>query len=141
MTTIHRSLRSSHQDREAGETLAEVLVAVVILAIAITVLVGGLLEGAMSSDRHRKAATADTIVRSYAESLQAAVSQSNPPSSWCSSAQSFTYPATPAGYTVGQQADPCPAGPTVPKFITVTITASSKDGRDTETLKDVVRKP
>jgi type II secretory pathway pseudopilin PulG len=127
------------------------LVAVVILSIAITALVGGLLTGVLSSEQHRRAATADTVVRSYAESLQVAVSQ-RPQSTWCSSTPYTVVYTKPSGYNVSQTPGPCPAGPPAPQFQAVTITAfptgtATTDGNGqklytaAETLTVVVRQP
>ena len=151
MAVARRFVGRSNSDGEAGETLAEVLVAVVILSIAITALVGGLLTGVLSSEQHRRAATADTVVRSYAESLQVAVSQ-RPQSAWCSSTPYAVGYTPPAGYSLSQTPGQCPAGPAAPQFQRVTITASPTNTATTdpngqklytaaETLTVVVRQP
>jgi hypothetical protein len=55
---------------EAGETLAELLVAIAILGVAVVAIVGGLANGILASSVHRQHATADTKVRSTAECLR-----------------------------------------------------------------------
>ncbi|HEX4492836.1 MAG TPA: prepilin-type N-terminal cleavage/methylation domain-containing protein [Acidimicrobiia bacterium] len=57
---------------ERGFTLSEVLIAVVILGVAITALLGSLSSVLYTSRAHRNLATADSGVRAYAEQLQAA---------------------------------------------------------------------
>ena len=55
---------------EAGETLAELLVTISILGLAVVVLVGALGTTIMASTSHREHSTADTIARSIAETLK-----------------------------------------------------------------------
>jgi type II secretory pathway pseudopilin PulG len=62
----HRSRGHS----EAGETLAELLVALAILGIAIVVIVGGLGNAIFASNVHRNYATAGTVARNAAETLK-----------------------------------------------------------------------
>jgi type II secretory pathway pseudopilin PulG len=54
---------------ETGETLVEVLVAVVILGLAGVALMAGLGLSAKASDLHRKETTSGAYVRSYAEAI------------------------------------------------------------------------
>lgn len=56
--------------REAGETLAELLVTISIIGLAIVVLVGALGTAIMASTSHREHSTADTIARRIAETLK-----------------------------------------------------------------------
>jgi Tfp pilus assembly protein PilV len=62
--------------REAGESLLELLVAVVILGVAVVAIVGGLGVSVLMSDVHRKQTDAGAAARSYAEALQAGVAAS-----------------------------------------------------------------
>jgi len=55
---------------EAGESLAELLVAIAIIGLAVTVLVTGLATSLSASSGHRQHASADTIARSVAETLK-----------------------------------------------------------------------
>jgi len=55
---------------QAGETLAELLVAVAILGIAVVAIVGGLTNAILASSVHRNNATADTVARNAAEALK-----------------------------------------------------------------------
>src|SRR5262249_31396811 len=55
---------------EAGETLAEVLVTIAILGLAVTVIVGALGAALKASAVHRNHAPADTVARGSAETLK-----------------------------------------------------------------------
>jgi prepilin-type N-terminal cleavage/methylation domain-containing protein len=107
---------------DAGVTLVEILFAIVIIGVAVSALFAGLGTGALSSKSHRDLATADTVLRSYAEAAKAAVR-----SSCTSSGGSYTIAYTPpSGYTVnslGSQS--CPAVTTVQQLhLTVTVASS-----------------
>ena len=62
--------RSPGVDPQRGSTLAEVLVAIVILSIAGVAIVSGMASASLASDTHRKEVTADTVVRSYANVIK-----------------------------------------------------------------------
>ena len=88
--------------RDCGESLLELLVAVVIMGIAVVAIVGGLFSGVLMSDIHRKQTTAGSTLRDYAEAVEAAVAAS--PSTYTACATTATYASpsgfsTPAGYT------------------------------------------
>jgi prepilin-type N-terminal cleavage/methylation domain-containing protein len=58
---------------DRGETLIEVLVAVMIMGVGVVVLLGGLGTSIRMSALHRHQASATTYLRAYAEAVQAAV--------------------------------------------------------------------
>jgi type II secretory pathway pseudopilin PulG len=143
---------------DRGETLVELLVALVILGIAVVAIVGGLASSVLISDVHRKQAQAGVIVRDYAEALQAAVTASQlnyaacpaapgyAPSAAALSATGFTVPS---GYTAAASVQywdgsstfgSCPAGGDT-GLQRVTLTVSSDDGRARQALEVVLRKP
>jgi hypothetical protein len=62
--------RSRSSRGEAGETLAELLVTISILGLAVVVLVGALGTAITASTSHRALSTADTLARSIAETLK-----------------------------------------------------------------------
>jgi Tfp pilus assembly protein FimT len=64
------STRSRPHSGERGETLAELLVTISIMSIAIIVIVGALADGILASNVHRNHATADAAVRSVAECVK-----------------------------------------------------------------------
>ncbi len=120
---------------EAGSTLIEVLIALVITSSAIIVLVGGMSALFSSSIQNRQSTNAGVVARNYAEALEVAVLQAG---AWCSPTYSVTS-SRPPGYTVSASYGPCPADdPTTPQFQTVTISATAPNGA-VETLRTVVR--
>jgi hypothetical protein len=100
-------MKSAAARPEAGDTLVEVLIAVVIIALTAASLLGALATTLTSSGEHRSLANIDTILRSYAEDAKYAIELSSTP--WFSpcaavvtSPQSLT---TYNGHTI-----PAPAG-------------------------------
>src|SRR5689334_10980602 len=55
---------------ERGETLAEIVVTVAIVGLAVVALVGALATGIAASAGHRQRSSADTVARSVAEALK-----------------------------------------------------------------------
>jgi prepilin-type N-terminal cleavage/methylation domain-containing protein len=118
---------------EAGMTLVEVLVALVILTTGVAGLTAGLGTLAVGSSRHRSAATADTIVRQQAEAIKLQV-QNAPANSWCVASGTSTV----SGYSVQVS----PQGTCVSATSTVQqikLTASATRGQ--AQLFVTVRKP
>jgi len=70
----HQVTRSSRTKgcirSEAGDTLIEVLVAVVVLAFCVVGLLGALTTSITSSSEHRSLASDDTVLRSFAEAAK-----------------------------------------------------------------------
>jgi len=142
---------------DRGETLLELVIALVILGIAVVAIVGGLASSVLISDVHRRQAQTGVIARDYAEALQAAITadQANyvacagpasyAPSAAAVAATGFTVPS---GYTAtasvrywdGSTFGSCPAGGDS-GLQRVTLTVSSDDGRARQSLVVLVRKP
>jgi prepilin-type N-terminal cleavage/methylation domain-containing protein len=156
MTTVTTTDRS-----EAGMTLVEILVAVAILGIAVVGIVSGLGTASLASDRHRKQATADTVVKSYAEAINQKVGAIGyvscttagtqiPLASYAPSNLNSGFSA-PTGYsasvtsirywntTAGAFQPTCPGPDNGAQLLT--LSSQSSDGRDTEIVEVVVRKP
>lgn len=76
---------------ETGLTLIELLVTIVILATAVVVIAGGMATAALVSGQQREHATAETLLRRFAEDLQS----ENPTYVQCAGAG--TYVAAPVG--------------------------------------------
>lgn len=53
--------------RESGETLIELLIAVVVIGIAGVGLISGLTTGVIGSDTHRRLSSGETVLRAYGE--------------------------------------------------------------------------
>src|SRR4051812_14134644 len=75
---------------DSGETLIEVLVAIVILGIAAVAILGGLQLSVAASDIHRKQTTGGAYARSYAEAVERYVAAD--PSNYrpCATANAYT---------------------------------------------------
>lgn len=146
-------------------TLVEVLVALTILGIAVISIVGSLGNASKASDQHRKQATADTVIKSFAEAIKQKVSigayvlcPSVPstytaPSAGAPAVSTYFRPiagwTAPTGYSVGVTSvkfwngtsfsTTCPGTDGGAQLLS--LSAWSSDLRDTEKLEIVVRKP
>lgn len=123
---------------ERGETLIELLVAVVIMGIGVVAIVGGLAVSIHVSDVHRKQATAGTAARGYAEAIEGWVAAGNFPACGDDGAYAaVSVPGFPSGYTKSV-ASACPSGGGLRRL---TVTVSSSDSRAVEHVVVVVRRP
>ena len=146
----------THRRDERGETLVEVLVALVILGIAGVAILGGLQLSVKTSDIHRKQTTGGAYSRSYAEAIERYVASA--PGNYVACAATNAYaPATvgfggelPVGFTgtqtAAQRVSPnggpagsCSGNDTGVQQVTITI--SSNDGRAVEELAVLLRRP
>ena len=151
-----RRVGSSRRRDDRGETLIELVVAVVILSTAVIALMGGLATGIRVSDIHRKQANAGSYVRAFAEAVESKVAESSTGYTACTGATTpaALYEATfanPAGYerhvtgvaywnSATSTFVPCPAaGDTGVQRVSLQV--RSADGRASETLDVVIRKP
>lgn len=147
--------RAGERTGEAGVSLIEAILAVFILGSAIVALIGGLGTSLIASDAQRKNVTADAVVRSWAEKLQAAP--------WVSCATKATSAYSAA--TLGVTAPPKYAAPTIASIDywqgnspatygascvsggptdtaqRITLVELSSDGRGGQRLQIVKRKP
>lgn len=108
---------------EEGETLVEVLVAVVLMGVAFVTVLGGIGTAIISSVTQAKVTTADSVIRSAAEQVV-----DDP---YVSCARDYRTPTTPAGYTVsvkveywdgvGAFGEPCPTADTGVQKVTLTV--------------------
>jgi type II secretory pathway pseudopilin PulG len=153
---------------DRGETLLELLIALTILGVAVVAVVGGLSAAIMLSDVHRKQATAGVAVRDYAEAVETAIVTSRVTADGhvttdgyvaCGGAENpaavYASPtgfAAPTGFTRSAVAGSlrywngtawqatCPGtGDTGLQRLTLQV--ASNDGRATERLDVVIRKP
>jgi Tfp pilus assembly protein PilV len=83
------------EDGDTGETLIELLVAIVILGIAVVAILGGIVVVVESSSMHRRQAQAQNGLRVWAEQISAATYSD------CATAGSFSLPSPslPNGFT------------------------------------------
>ncbi|MFE5862816.1 prepilin-type N-terminal cleavage/methylation domain-containing protein [Streptomyces virginiae] len=126
---------------EEGETLVEVLVAVVLIGVAFVAVLGGLGTAVISSVTQQKVTGADSVVRSAAEKII-----STP---YVSCADGYATPTPPAGYTVtveieywdgvGAFGRPCPTTDTGVQKITLTVHSTGPHPAGDATLEVVKR--
>jgi len=128
---------------DRGESLLELLVAVTIMGIAVTAIVGGIGVSVLMSDIHRKQATSGTVVRDYGEAIMAGgyVPCANPasypaaagsiPSGYSASVSSLKY------WTGSAWSNSCGTDKGLQQL---TVQVASTDGRASERLVVVVRK-
>lgn len=86
-------------DSEAGFSLAEILITIVIVAVTFTAILGGLMTSITVSALHRKQPTADTLARDAAEWVKD--SRKNPYVN-CAGTGTYTFTGLtiPSGYAV-----------------------------------------
>ncbi len=143
---------------QAGETLIELLLAIAIIMIAVTAVLGALVTSVSASGQHRSLAAIDTLLKSYAESAKYQIElQSGPRYQDCATASTYaslawTYPpGYTSGYSVGvtnvepwdvtsKQFDTAHSGACTNGLQRLTIVATGPTGA-TDTLQIVVRNP
>jgi type II secretory pathway pseudopilin PulG len=118
---------------EAGETLVEIVLTIVLIGLTVGALLAGIGTAAAASKQHRDLATADTVMRSYAEATKQAVRTQCTATSG-SYAVSYT---PPTGYTVSGAGTTCPATTTTQSLALV---VREPDGNTTR-MTIVVRTP
>lgn len=126
---------------EAGTTLVEVLITVMILGVAFVAFLGGMGTSIMSSDLHRRQAEGETLVRRYAEFVKAQPYASGCPASYSSAGFTpvpprFTVLAPTVAYRDTSGGSAC----SVTSSHIVTVAVESTDGRVTESVQ-VVKRP
>lgn len=134
---------------ERGETLVEVLLAVAIMGIAAVAIMAGLTTSVLMSDIHRKQATAGAVVREFAEAVQHSVADGNYVA--CASTTSYSSPSgftVPSGYAKSVLSIRYWNGSTWQSSCSsdsglqrLEMQIASSDGRATEKVMVVVRKP
>lgn len=134
-------------DGDAGETLVELLVAVVIVGIAVVGLLAGLLVTLDASTLHREQALSQNAARAWAEQVSASTYTD------CATPASFAppSPALPSGYTAtvtavqywtGTSFASSCSGDTGIQRVTLRIAATNSPSPTvTQSLDVVVRKP
>jgi prepilin-type N-terminal cleavage/methylation domain-containing protein len=139
------------REGERGDTLIELLVAVVVMGIAVVAVSGGIAVSVRMSDIHRKQAQAGAYIRDFAEAVENAVQASPTAYVACAAAGTYDsyYTVPSAAFTV---AAPTPVrywdGSTFGTTCTtdsgvqqLSLRIDSADNRVSETLVVVIRKP
>jgi len=67
---------------EAGDTLVEILVAIVIIALTVTALLGALVTAITSSTTEQSLSTVDSVLNSFAQSAQYEIQQLSSLPNW-----------------------------------------------------------
>lgn len=143
---------------EAGESLAELVVAIAIIGLAVAALVAALATSISASSGHRQHASADTIARSVAESLKDRTVALDPNGSYSASTytstlsnddvNNFTISVGVKCLNSANESDnsivaskfgTCNASTTGVQLITVTVTAKAGKG-ETDTVTIVKRR-
>jgi hypothetical protein len=83
---------------EAGESLAELMVTISILSIAVITIVSAMAAGILLSSRHREQSTANTVLVSAAESIKGQDYDTSCPATAYNPTSGVTVPS---GYSVG----------------------------------------
>ena len=133
----------TRQRSESGETLLEIIMALVIIGLVISAYFATYSTSALGSASQRDLVTADGLLRRYAESIKAGIRHDCAPT-----APAFTTPSTyttttslPANFFSPVVSPPtldCPSAVNAPT--TVTITVQTPHGL-TRSLKIEVRSP
>jgi prepilin-type N-terminal cleavage/methylation domain-containing protein len=140
---------SRAQRDESGLTLVECLVTVVIMGLAFVALLGGLGTSIFASDVHRKQATAETVLRSFAEHVKTeayvpCAGSSTYGGSFSTSATGYSPSVTAVAWwnaTSGAfDATACTTA-TDPGLQRLTLQVRSSDERATESVQIAKRKP
>ena len=135
-------------DSERGETLLELMLALAIMGIALVAVVGGLATSILMSDIHRKQATAGEYVRSFAESIETTVAGTptgysatcSPTYGGFSVPPGFNAQVVRVTYWTGSAfSGTCPAPDKGMQKVSLRVW--STDGRASETLDVIIRKP
>jgi type II secretory pathway pseudopilin PulG len=124
---------------ENGVTLLEICFALVIIGLVVSAFMATLISSTRASVQHRQLVTADTVLRSYAETVKSQVRQS------CGAgASTWSAPfSAPSGFSVNALANqPCPptTGAISGQVLTVTLVATEPSGV-TQQLALGVRSP
>ena len=97
------------RDPDAGDTLVEVLLALLIISLCVVALMTGLVTSISGSATHRSLSSIDTVLKSYAETITSQVELQTTPAplfTQCAQVTSTTYNgsavayAPPAGFSV-----------------------------------------
>jgi Tfp pilus assembly protein PilV len=139
--------RTGPTTRDRGESLIELLVAVLIIGTAVVAVVGGLGTAIMMSDLHRKQAGVAEHMKIYAADIESAVAASSTQYADCAmpmypnySSAGYTGTVTQVRYWNGS-AFVTSCAPGDPGVQRLTLHVSSPDGRVDQTMDLIIRRP
>src|SRR3954469_14081973 len=119
---------------EAGDSLIEIVFALVIIGAVIGAFVASFSTGATASSAHRNNVTADVVLRNYAEATKTAASSTCTPDA----PLTITYPQSlPAGFSISSPPVKCPQKNSVTE---VNLSVSEPNGQ-TRSMSVEVRTP
>ncbi len=99
---------------DAGESLVEIVMSLVLLSLVVSALMAGLATAARATRFQRNLVKVDTVMRSFAEATKYAVRDQCGNTSTPGYLMSFVPYVPPAGYTIAPTGGPCPAVPPSP---------------------------
>ena len=106
--------------RDAGETLIEVLLTIVLVGMTVTALLASLATAGNAGNAHRNAVRADAVMRNYAEATKSAVQ-----SCVAGGVYAVVYPPPlPTGFAVSGAGTTCPPV-LAPLLVTLRVTGPS----------------
>jgi prepilin-type N-terminal cleavage/methylation domain-containing protein len=131
--TARRQIKATH---DSGFSLIEVIVTVAILATCVVALVTGIMAALSGTRQETTQATANTILRNYAQSIRAQMLNSC--TGMGGSYSTSLSPALPAGYSVSppvgtSEACPLSKAPT-PTQLPLTVIGSSGGASDSDVV-------
>lgn len=133
---------------EAGETLVEILVAVVIMGTAVVAIMGGFTTSILGSVLHRSHARIQTVLREHAEVIEsggypASCASPTPTPAATTESDGFTSNVTGVQFWNGDNPatfGSCSSGTLANGVAKVSLKAASSDGKVSESLDVFVRK-
>ena len=136
----------THRDDERGDTLIEILLAIVLIGLMMGALYASITMGATGSASQKNLATADSLLRNYAETAKTTVKAA------CASGSTFsvTAPAAPwdpnggpstVSSTPSLSGQNCPSKTALPGVVLVQLSVSVPHVAQPRTLQIALRSP
>jgi prepilin-type N-terminal cleavage/methylation domain-containing protein len=136
----------TYRDNERGDTLIEILIAIVLIGLMMGALYGSITLGATGSNNQKNLATADGLLRNYAESAKTTVKAA------CASGNNFTVTAPTAPWdapsgpssvssTPNLSTQNCPSKTSAPGVLLVQLSVTVPHVSQPKTLQIALRSP
>ncbi len=110
---------------EAGDTLIEVLIAIVIIALTVTALLGGLVTAITSSSTQQSLSTVDSVLNNFAQAAQYEVQQTNVFTNCTTTPYRFISAPSPSSGPVGSSVTVFVTGFVASKGLAVSLTSTT----------------